>query len=324
MSQLEIDSLINSLLKEESPSRESTTRDNRARVRVYDFRRPDKFSKDQMRTLQMVHDNYARLITTFFSANFRTMVQIAVSSVDQLTYEQYLKGVASPAVLGITSLEPLPGNAILELTSSIAFPIIDRLFGGPGMSMPAVRPLTEIEQMAMERVYSGLLSNLEEAWKGISEFSPRLEMIEVNPLFAQIVPPTEIVVIISMDVRLGEHRGGLNLCLPYLLLEPVIPKLTAHQWFAGNRSQQTPERSQLEQGLLETEVEVVVQLGGASITVRDFLGLEVGDVMELDTSITSPVGLLVGGKIKFLGKVGRAGRRLAFRTESVCSGREDD
>lgn len=324
MSQAEIDAMINSLLKTEKAPSESSSREGRGRVRVYDFRRPDKFSKDQMRTLQMVHDNYARLITTFFSANFRTMVQIAVSSVDQLTYEQYLRGVAAPAVLGIVELEPLPGNAILELTNSIAFPIIDRLFGGPGLSLVAVRPLTEIEQTAMERVYSGLLSNLEEAWRNLFEFRARLQMIEVNPLFAQIVPPSEIVVVISMDVKLGEHRGAINLCLPYLLLEPLIPKLSAHQWFAGNRQQLLPERQQLEKNLAETEVDLVVRLGSTSLTIRDFLGLEVGDVVELDTSITSPVELLVGGKVKFLGRVGRVGRRLAFRAEKVLSEGEEE
>ncbi|MCL5676664.1 MAG: flagellar motor switch protein FliM [Firmicutes bacterium] len=295
------------------------------RVRVYDFRRPDKFSKDQLRTLSMIHDNFARLLTGFFSATFRTMVSVTIASVDDLTYEEFTRGVHNPSVMGIFSLAPLKGNAIIDINPSIAFPMIDRTFGGPGQGLDKPRPLTEIETTVMERLTSGFLQSLAEAWVNIAKLTPQLEGVEANPMFAQIVAPNEIVIIVTLDCRIGENRGQMALCLPYILIEPILPKLSAHNWFSATQRDATPEiLARLQVRLEEARVPFSVQLGDSQLSVRDLLSLEPGDVIVLDKRVSEDMVAFVGNKPKFWVQAGKMGSRMAIRLTGLLEHKEDD
>ena len=295
------------------------------RVRVYDFRRPDKFSKDQLRTLSMIHDNFARLLTGYFSATFRTMVAVNIASVDDLTYEEFTRGVSNPSVMGVFSLAPLKGNAIINIDPGIAFPMIDRMFGGPGQGLDKSRPLTEIESTVMERLTGGFLQTLTEAWINIAKLTPRLEGLESNPMFAQIVAPSEIVIIVTLDCRIGENRGQMAICLPYILIEPILPKLSAHNWFSATQREATPEiLSRLQGRLEEARVPLSVRLGDTHLTVRDLLGLENGDVIVLDQHLNERLLAFIGNKPKFWVEPGRLGSRLAVRLTGLVEQKEDD
>ncbi|MHB9145598.1 MAG: flagellar motor switch protein FliM [Symbiobacteriia bacterium] len=295
------------------------------RVRVYDFRRPDKFSKDQLRTLSMIHDNFARLLTGYFSATFRSMVSVGIASVDDLTYEEFTRGVSNPSVMGVFSLAPLKGNAIIDINPTIAFPMIDRIFGGPGQGLDKPRPLTEIETTVMERLSTGFLQNLAEAWGNIAKLTPRLEGMESNPMFAQIVAPSEIVIIVTLDCRIGDNRGQMAICLPYILIEPVLPKLSAHNWFSATQREATPETlSRLQQRLEEARVPVSVRLGDTNLTVKEVLELEPGDVIVLDNAVRNDLLAYVGNKAKFWVQPGKLGSRLAVRLTRLLEKEGDD
>lgn len=331
LSQKEIDDLIAAMVAEEtgrSPQKAQpqVVSIGHRRVRVYDFRRPDKFSKDQLRTLHMIHDNFSRLLTTFFSGQFRTMVQMVVGSVDQATYQEFVRSVTNPTVLGVFSLPPLKGNCVIDINPAISFPMLDRLFGGPGQALQQNRPLTEIEQVVMSRVVNGTLDALKEAWKNIIGFTPRLERLETSPLFAQIVAPNEIVVTVAIDVRVGEHVGAITLCLPFIVLEPILEKISAHNWFSSATSEVDPVDTEiLRQRVGEARVQLVAQLGSAEVTVGELLDLEPGDVVVLDQKTNQELLMFVGTRPKFTILPGVRNGRMAARIRGLVEeGEETD
>ncbi|MHB8926042.1 MAG: flagellar motor switch protein FliM [Bacillota bacterium] len=323
LTQKEIDSLIASLSTGGLAVEEQKKEDRP--VRIYDFRRPDKFSKDQIRTLQMLHDNFARLLTTTFSAHFRTMVQTNIASVDQVTYGEYVRALKNPAIVAIVNLAPLPGNAVLDISHTIAFPMIDRLFGGAGQTNEHARALTEIEVIVMERIFVQFLDTLKEAWKNITEIKPKLETIESNPLFAQVVGSAEMAVLITFSAKLGEAVGSINFCLPYLVIEPVLPKLSAQHWFSTSQrtvAQGSPEL--LKKRLEDAAIPISVVLGETTISVRDLMGLQAGDVIQLDNPMTSDLKGFIGSRVKFRGRPGTVGRRMALSVTALADGEEED
>ena len=225
LSQAEIDELLSALSTGMVSTEEIETERRQKKVKVYDFKRPDKFSKDQLRTLQMIHENFARLLNTYLSAQLRTMVHLDVVSVDQLTYEEFIRSLPNPSVISVFQMNPLKGNAILEINPNIVFAIIDRLFGGPGLAPNKARPLTDIEETIMRRIIEKALTYFQEAWKQVIELSPKQGILETNPQFTQIVTPSDMVVIVTLQAKIGTVEGMLNLCLPYIVLEPVLRTL---------------------------------------------------------------------------------------------------
>ena len=209
------------------------------RVVMYDFRRPDKFSKDQIRTISIMHETFARRTTAALSAALSGLAHAHVALVDQLTYEEFIRAIPNPTTLGIISMEPLKGSAILEIDPNITSCLIDRLFGGKGEEGTLSRELTDIESAVMEGVISRLLGNLREAWAAVTELRPRLAGFETNPMFAQIVPPSEMVVLVSLLASFGGTEGMMNLCVPYLTIESVLPRLSAQYIFSSARRSTT-------------------------------------------------------------------------------------
>src|SRR4030043_2414081 len=215
LSQDEIDSLLTAISTGEIDTTEYTANQDQRKVKIYDFRRPDKFSQDQIRTLQMMHETFARLTTTSLSANLRALVSVHVASVDQLTYEEFVRSIPNPTTLAVINMDPLKGNSVLEIDPSITFTIIDKLFGGIGESSRITRELTDIELSVMEGIIVRILGNLREAWSNVIDLRPRLGNLETNPQFAQIVPPNDMVVLITLETKVGDVEGMPNLCIPY-------------------------------------------------------------------------------------------------------------
>ncbi|HEX6989556.1 MAG TPA: flagellar motor switch protein FliM [Bacillota bacterium] len=292
-------------------------------IRLYDFRRPDKFSKEQIRTLQMLHDNFARALTTVFTTHLRTGVDVAVTAVQQMTYGEFIGRVDDPAVLAVVELEPLAGTGLFEFDPGLVYPMLDRLFGGPGQSAAERRPLTDIEQSVMERVVEAALEALAGSWSNLVHLQPSLRTIESNPAFTHIVAPNEVCVIITFEVRLGAHRGRMQLCLPYIVLEPVVPKLSTQHWFAAERKVQRVEQVGAE--LERVVVGVWVRLGKATVTLRELLDLEPGDLLQLERRHGQPVEVFVEDQPTYRALPGRRGNRLAVRIEAVLedAGRSD-
>jgi flagellar motor switch protein FliM len=315
LSQDEIDQLLTAISTGEVEGEEALRKTETRKIKIYDFKRPDKFSKDQIRTLQMMHETFARLTTTSLSAQLRTIVHVHVASVDQLTYEEFLRSIPNPTTLAVINMDPLKGSSILEIDPSITFTIIDRLFGGPGEASKINRELTDIELSVIEGIIVRILGNLREAWSNVIDLRPRLGNIETNPQFAQIVPPSDMVVLITLETKVGDVEGMTNFCIPYLTIEPIITKLSAQYWYSSIRKGGTTENLAILKKRLETVfVELKAELGEMEIPVKEVLRLQKGDIVKLDkTKISSEMELKIGNKKKFFVRPGVVGNRLAVQ-----------
>lgn len=328
LSQSEIDALISAMVNEdqgEGGSQSASATPLPKRVRQYDFRRPDKFSKDQIRTLQMIHENFIRLLQTYFAARFRTMVQMVVGSVDQNTYGEFIRSVSSPSVICPFSMSPLAGTCVMDVNPVVAFPMLDRLMGGPGAGVAQSRALTEIETSVMQSVIQGSLNAYAEAWITVGEFRLEAGGIETNPVFVQVAAPGEIVITVAIDVRIGEHVGVITLCLPHLTLEPIVDKLSAHNWFKTQaREVKAADLAALESRVGGARVNVVAELGRTELSIREILDLNAGDVVVLETPMNNPLQIYVGNQPKFIGRPGRIRGRMAIEITGEARKGEDE
>ncbi|HOJ77420.1 MAG TPA: flagellar motor switch protein FliM [Bacillota bacterium] len=325
LSQSEIDSLLDALSSGSLKVEEVISDEKKKKIKPYDFRRPNKFSKDQLRTLVMLHENLARLMTTSLSTYLRSMVRVQVASVDQLTYEEFTKSLPNPTVMNIISLKPLEGNFVFEFSPQLAFAIIDRLLGGAGSTIEKVRELTDIEQTVIKRVILKMLSNIKEAWQVVIDLDPNFESIELNPLFTQIIPPSDMIVLITLDVRIGETFGLMNICLPFMVLEPIISRLNAQFWFARTSKNATEKSiASLQSRLEQAMVRVTVELGRAGITVGELLNINVGDVIQLEQPVNKSLAVHIGNNVKFYASPGLSGSRMAVQINQVVYEGEEE
>jgi len=315
LSQDEIDQLLTAISAGEVDTQEIHQPTDQRKIKIYDFKRPDKFSKDQIRTVSIMHETFARLTTTSLSAQLRSLVAVHVASVDQLTYEEFIRSIPNPTTLAVIDMDPLKGSAILEIDPAITFSIIDRLFGGQGEGAKFSRELTDIEQSVMEGIIVRVLGNLRESWSTVIDLRPRLGGIETNPQFAQIVPPSEMVVLVTLETKVGDVEGMMNLCIPYLTIEPIISKLSAQYWYSSVRRGTTTENLNILRERLENVgVTIKAEIGRMQLAVRDVLALRAGDIIRLsNTRVNDPMVLMIGDRKKFLCRPGVIGNKLAVQ-----------
>ncbi|MFK2825004.1 flagellar motor switch protein FliM [Bacillus sp. B190/17] len=326
LSQNEIDALLSALSTGEMDADELKKAEQEKKVKVYDFKRALRFSKDQIRSLTRMHDNFARILTTFFSAQLRTFVQISVASTDQVPYEEFIRSIPNMTVLNVFEVPPLDGHVLMEVNPNIAYAVLDRLLGGRGESVNHVEGLTEIETKIMSNVFERAFENYREAWVNLVEIDPLMTNFEVNPQFLQMVSPNETVVVISLDTTIGETTGMINICIPHVVLEPIIPQLSVHYWMQNpDRKERKPEEVEnLQNRIQKAEVSVVSELGGATITIEDFLALANGDVIELEKSIDEPLIVKVGDVPKFIAQPGKMNKKMAVQILDDFKGGDEE
>lgn len=315
LSQSEIDALLSAISTGEMDAEELKKEESKPKVRVYDFKRALRFSKDQIRSLTRIHENFARLLTSYFSAQLRTYVQISVASVDQLPYAEFIRSIPSATVLNIIEAPPLEGQLIIEINPNIAYAMMDRLLGGEGVSMNKIENLTEIETNLMKNLFEGSLPSLKEAWSSVEEgMNPKFLELETNPQFLQMVSPNETVIVISMSAVIGKSSGMINLCLPHVVLEPVIQKLSMHYWMNEKKNDTTKEEyHSLRQRVESSVIDVKAQLGHSKITVKELLQMEVGDVIKLNQHLKEPIVIGIGGFPKFFAQPGKKRKQMAVQ-----------
>lgn len=325
LSQSEIDSLLSALSSGEMDAEELKKEDTEKKVKIYDFKRALRFSKDQIRSLTRLHENYARLLTTGLSGLLRTFVKITVASVDQLPYDEFIRSVPQMTVMNVFEASPLEGRLVMELNPQVAYAMLDRLMGGPGVGQSSVSSLTEIETMIMERIFEHALRTFEEAWESVIDTETRVDVLELNPQFLQIVSPNETVAVISLNAKIGDTTGMINLCLPHVVLEPIMPKLTAHYWLA-NRTKHRDEKEleTIRARLQKASIPLIAQLGTSQISVEELLRLNVGDVIQLNESTNEMLKVKVGEKVKFRGQPGTVKNRLAVQIHEVIDEGNDE
>lgn len=333
LSQSEIDALLSALssgdLTPEKPMSAPVMaveeEQIRRTVKIYDFKRQNKFSKDHIRTLSMIHEAFARLLSTSMSGQLRMLVQVEVVSVEQLTFDEYSRSLPSPTILNVFTMEPLVGTSLFEVNIDITSAIIDRLLGGPGRVTRIRRDLTDIERTLISSITQRLLSTLSEAWQNVLTFSPKLETMEMNPRFVQIVPPSDPVVLITFEAKFGENTGPLSLCIPYIVLEPVMSKISAQAMFATQRQSQSSEyRANLTGRVNATNVPFQVVLGETTVSVSDVISLGVGDVLPLGTPVDNELSIMVGERLKFLGRPGMVRNKMAVQITEVVDNTEGE
>ena len=311
LSQAEIDALLQGVMTGAVDAEEAKKEADTRKIKVYDFKRPDKFSKDQIRTLYMLHESFARLLNTYLSTHLRTLVNVDVASVEQLTYQEFVQSVANPSFISVLGVPPLKGNIILEFDTAIAFAYIDRVFGGDGNTQMKTRVLTEIEDAVMRRFVTAAMNHFKDAWSNVTPMNPFLETTESNPQFMQIVTPSEMVVIITLQVRIGDTEGIMNICIPYLVLEPIMSKLTTTFWVASSISKSDSENQVaiIQSKLEKTRVNFVVEVGEVQISIKEFLMLGFGDVLQLNTKVKDDLPCRVGTNAKFYCRPGTFGKK---------------
>lgn len=327
LSQEEVDALLSAVSESsatdmssnepESPMLGGATNDSEKSLSLYDFRRPDRVSKDQMRTLQNLHEGFARQFSTTLTNFLRTFVEIELVSVDQLTYSEFVMSISNPSCIYVFKMEPLDGSAILEINPSLVFFIIDRLFGGQGRPSEQNRELTLIEQNVIHRIVERSLGDLKDVWEHVGVFSPKIEAYETNPQFVQIAPPGETVILISLEVRMQNASGLMSICFPYMLLENVINNLSGESWMSSLSLATAETRSVLEAEIESVDLKLSALIGKTTLTIRDLMQLQRGDVLCLDKKHESDLMVQIEGKTKMAARSGLIGRKKAIKITQV-------
>ncbi|MBI4610315.1 MAG: flagellar motor switch protein FliM [Candidatus Rokubacteria bacterium] len=313
LSQEEIDALLSAVHRGEvatatTPKRHSADR----RAVPYDFRQPSRLSKYELRALHVLHDDFAKRVTASLSGMLRTVVDVELEAVEQIPYAEYVLAIGTPACAFTFNMEPLNGEAVLEVNSPLAFAMIDRLLGGSGAASGPIREFTEIERAIIERIGLQAVVELQQSWQQVGAFVMRILNLETNSQFLQITSPNEVILVASFRLRMGEVTGGMTIGYPYLLLEPLIPRFGAQPWLSTTKANPDAEtRDHLVGEILHTPLEVRVVLGQTSVRVRDLLSLAEGSMLALNTGPTIPVMVTVGQLTKFKGKPGVSRHHLA-------------
>ena len=317
LSQNEIDSLLAALSSGELDVDKIQETDDK-QARNYDFNRPTKFSKDHLRTLEIIFEHYSRLVSTNLPVYLRKNVQVNVASSETVTFSEFSNALSSPVILGIINFAPLNGNIIIDMAVNLGYTILDRMLGGSGTPLDKPRDFSEIEMTIINRIIVMMTTLLREPWKNVLDVSPVLTRVETNPQFAQVIAPNDMIAIVTLNMRIGEVEGFVNICLPFFTLEDVMDKLNTKFWFSTmqeNRDEHYAEY--IESMLHKVDVPVRAVLGKSTITVSDFVNLQVGDCIRLDTHVDSDMDIYVGNIRKFTALPGANRDSYAVRITSV-------
>jgi flagellar motor switch protein FliM len=276
-------------------------------IHVYDFKRPERVSKDQMRALQTLHEGFGRNFGAALSGYLRTIIEVGVASIEQLTYSEFIHSLPNPTCFNLLKAEQLDGQLCLEISPLIIYPIIDRLLGGSNADLfIPQRPLTQIEQRLVSRITDRATHHLSEAWSNLTPVTFSVHDSESNPQLVQIVPPNETVVVVGFELKLGNRTGMMNLCIPYNVIEPIMGVLAAQNWFNYQRKgAHDDHQKHLSKNISNAPVEARIFLAQTSISVNDLLALQVGDLITTTKNCARDVLIQVEGKSKFLGQIGQ-------------------
>jgi flagellar motor switch protein FliM len=323
LDQSEVDALLAAVdsgtIEEEAPrarvfgrSRPSA---DEVEVRPYDFKRPERVSKDQMRSLQTLHEAFARNFGASVSGFLRTIVEVKVATCEQMTYSEFISGLPNPTSFNLIESDVLDGQMCLEISPLIVYPVIDRLLGGTSQDLfIPQRPMTLIETRLIGNVTKRGLSALSEAWAGVRPMQFSISATESNPQLVQIVPPNEVVIVVGFEIKMTNRAGTMSLCIPYNVIEPVMEELSAQTWFSAARNQRSAElEERITWGLTRAPLTVTGVLAQTTITLRDLLQMCVGDLIVTEKPAAQEVVVCVEGERKLLATIGQFKGRRALR-----------
>ena len=317
LSQDEIDNLLKALSTGELDADEMKNTDER-QVKDYDFARPAKFSKEHLRTLEIIFEHFGRLLATNLPAYLRKSVSVDVVNSEVVIYSEFSNALSNPVLLGVVGMDPLMGNVIMEMASNLGFAIVDRLLGGVGNSLEKERDFSEIELSILERVFTICVNLLHEPWENVVEITPRLNRIETNSQFAQIISPSETIAIVTINLKIGDVEGLLNICLPYTTLEPVMDKLNTKYWFSTMKEKDSNSYEAAIENIIDNAlIPMKAVLGTSKINVQDFVNLQLGDIIRLDRKVDDELEVYVGNIKKFKALPGYSDNKYAVRVTEI-------
>ncbi len=317
LSQSEIDNLLNALSSGELDVDDINDSSER-HVRNYDFARPSKFSKEHLRTLEIIFEHYGRLLSTNLPGYLRKNIQVEVMNSEAVTYSEFTNALSNPVILGVVNFAPLAGNIILELATNLGYAIVDRMLGGYGKPLGKNRDFSEIELTVIERIMVICTNLLREPWQNVMNMEPRLERIETNSQFAQVISPSEMIAIVTLNIKIGDVEGLMNICLPFITLEDVMDKLNTKYWYSTMQRDDRVSYEEVIQSLISrASIPVRTVLGTSTIAVNDFINLQIGDIIKLDTKVDQELDVFVGNIKKFTALPGSSGDAYAARVTSI-------
>lgn len=322
LSQSEIDNLLAALSTGELDVDQMQGEEEK-QVKNYDFSRPTKFSKEHLRTLEIIFEHYGRLISTNLPVYLRKNVQVAVASSETLMFSEFSNALSNPVILGIVNFAPLNGSIIIDLATSLGYAILDRMLGGTGVPLEKTREFSEIELAILQKVLVMFTQLLRDPWKNVIDISPVLSRLETNSQFAQVIAPNDMIAIVTLNVKIGDVEGLVNFCLPFFTLEDVMDKLNTKYWFSTMQENHDENYEDYIEALIrKVEVPVKAILGKSTISVSDFMNLQVGDCIRLDSKVENDMCVYVGNIKKFTALPGANQDSYAVRITSVI--REED
>ncbi len=317
LSQSEIDNLLAALSSGEVDADEMNGTDEK-QVKDYDFKRPTKFSKEHLRTLEIIFEHYGRLLSTSMPVYLRKSVQVSVTSSETVIFSEFSNSLSNPVILGIVDFQPLGGTILIGLASQLGFAMIDRMLGGAGDPLEKSREFTEIEMTIIEKMMVVCMQLMREPWKNVVDVNPMMERIETNSQFAQIIAPNDMIAIVTLNIKIGDVEGFMNVCLPFFTLESVMDKLNTKFWYANMQEHDEENFEEYVEALIKrVDVPVKAVLGKTSISVTDFVNLQRGDIIRLDTEVEQDLTVYVGNIKKFTALPGTSRDKNAVRVTSV-------
>ena len=317
LSQEEIDALLKAMSEGELDESDMKKGEEK-KVRNYDFSRPTKFSKEHLRTLEIIFEHYGRLISTNLPVYLRKNVQVSVTSSEAATFNEFTNSLSSPIIMGIVNFAPLEGAVIMELATNLGYSMLDRMLGGTGTPLEKSRDFSEIEQIIIQKILVMFTQLLRDPWKNVIDISPVLSRLETNPQFAQVIAPGDMVAIVTLNIKIGDVDGMMNICLPYLTLEDIMDKLNTKYWYSTIQENHDENyEAYIEAMIRKVDIPIKAVLGKSSISVSDFMNLQVGDCIRLDCGINDDLDVYVGNIKKFTALPGTEGDSYAVRVTSV-------
>lgn len=317
LSQNEIDNLLQALSSGELDVEEMKENQDK-QVKNYDFKRPAKFSKEHLRTLEIIFEHYGRLLSTNLPVYLRRNVQVSVASSETVTFSEFTNALSNPVILGIINFNPLQGNIIIELQPNLGYAMLDRMLGGAGQPLDKNRDFSEIELSILDKIMVTCMSLLREPWKNVVDLDPFMERIESNAQFAQVIAPNEMIAIVTLNVKVGNVEGFMNVCLPFVTLENIMDKLNTKYWYSTMQEvSEDSYQENIEALIKRVDIPIKAVLGKSVISVMDFASLQAGDIIRLDTRVDDEMEVYVGNLKKFTALPGIGKENYAVRVTSV-------
>ncbi len=316
LSQSEIDNLLAALSSGELDA--DDFRDSgEKQVKNYDFQRPSKFSKEHLRTLDIIFEHYGRLLSTHLPAYLRRNVQVEVINSEAVVYQEFTNALSNPVLLGIIDFSPLEGNIIIELAENIGYAIVDRMLGGSGVPLDKARDFSEIELVIIERIMTIMTNLLAEPWTNVVKLQPRLMRIETNSQFAQIISPSDMASIVTLNIKIGNVEGMMNICLPYACLEDIIDKLNTKYWYSTMQVKDENYQDVIEVAIAKARIPIRAVLGRSTVSLNDFINMQKGDIIKLDSKVSDELSVYVGNIKKFTGLPGSSSDSYAVKVSTI-------